>query len=787
MGRKAKVGAYGASLAVLVWASGGVAAAQDSQSLDEVVVTARRSEERLQDIPLAISVQTSEQLSEKGITNLESLARFTPSLQFKSFVTTFHGNPTIRGLSQVNTTNAVGNVGVFINGVYLQRGYMVDTSLGDFARIEVVKGPQSALYGQNTFAGAVNFVTVEPSSDYVANFSATYGSAGRQEIKLGLGGPIIPDILMGRVFLASSSYDGTWTNNTPGSQGDTEEFGGHERRAWSAALKFTPTDYLTFDLFYQKNEREEEIRPFYTLDGNFVEDRLNCGPISAATGRPSLFCGTFPVSTTGVRTGVGARPADPFSAGMPPTLSNVEIMRFGATWDVTESLSVNYIYGDAKGDALEDLSFASNTFNPTGRAIISQQHEGGELEYTSHEARVVWEPENLPVTLQLGYFTSHAQDRFIFGVRNVAPGQQLTRISENPLSIPPGFIPFNNLLQEFDIESYFGRGSFSFLDDRATVTAEARWTQTEITYNDILARTAVPSRPLLQATYENWSPRFTAEYKLTDNSLLYASAARGIKAGGFNGYVTGTTTLLASEQSFGEETNWTYEFGAKNTFLDGRLVLNANVFYVDWADKQASVQPANFVPPAIPTVGTVNPNIFATIGDAEAIGVEVEGSFTPIEPLTMTYSLAWMDPKYGKNAIAANFVGLCDDIICARNGRVEGNQIERTSKWAGSFGATYTHPLTDTWNMFVGADVTYQSKQYTDTANLGQIDAFTLVNARIGVESDRYKAWLWADNLADEEYISNVFYIQNTRQFTASYGEKRTVGVTVTANFSRSP
>lgn len=751
--------------------------AQDTGTGNEILVTARRTNERLQDVPLAITALDSEAMAARGANDLESVARLTPSLQFKDFVTTFHGNATLRGLTQINTSNAVGNVGVFMNGIYLQRGYMVDTSLGDFERVEVVKGPQSALYGQNTFGGAINYVTRTPTDTFAADGTLTFGTYGRKEVQVGVGGAIIDGLLSARVYGGKTLYGGSWKNNAPGSLGDLKRFGGYDRDAFSGTLHFTPSDRLTIDLFYQRNHREEELRPYYTLDGTFTEDRLNCGPVNAATGRPSLLCGKFPVNPSEYRSGVGNRPAEPFSVDQPKTVTTTQIARATVDYKATDQIGVHYMFGWASGDAQEDIAAFSNTVNPTGRATINPQHEGGELRYTSHEVRVDGDFEGLQ--LETGYFHSRARDSYLFGNRTVAAGQPISRVSSDPLFVPAGFLTLTTYRQIFNIDSVFARGSIGLLDDTVRLTAEGRYTWTDIAFTD----NNTPTLPALKAKYTNLSPRFTADYHLNSDQMIYASAAKGVKSGGFNGRRTGTITLTEAEQSYGEEENWTYEVGSKNSLWNGRLLANFALFYIDWSKKQNSVQPSNYVPSGSLAPGTVPPNIYQTNGSATSWGIEVDGQVRPVRGLTISYSAAAMKPKYDDGVIAANFIGLCTGVNCPVSADVGGNQIERTSRFSGNLDVEYRAAVNGEWEGFGGVGVTYQTKQFADPVNAGWIAGYALADARLGIQSDRWKAWLWVNNIFDKKYIQSVFVIQNTRNNQAAYGERRAAGATLGFNF----
>ncbi len=756
---------------------------------DEIVVTTRRASESLEKVPLAISVTTADQLQTRGITDLQTVAQYTPNFSFKEFITSFHGNPTIRGMAQVNTSSAITNAGVFYDGVYLQRDYQENQTLGDFERIELVKGPQSALYGANTFSGAVNYVTRAPTDEFTGNGEVTAGNAGEQRYEVAAGGPIVKGILDGRIYAGSDKYDGTWRNNTPGIEGPDRFFGGHNRTAESISLKFTPTDYLTFNAVYMNSHREEQIRPFYTLSGKFSEDKTNCGVVNASTGRPSLFCGQFPTSPKAFLTGVGNEPAPLFANVEPNTLNDNQLFKFGADWVINSAFTAHYLFGETKGSASEDNSFFANTYNPVTQPAVansfSQQIEGGRLSYTSHEVRLNYD-DNKPYKLEIGYAHSDSADHYFLGIKSVAiTGGVLppfTRASNDPLYAPPGTIFLSNLAETFKTDSVFGRGSYSFLDNKATVSAEFRYTRTDLKIVDVSYSLTHPTAAPLTATYNDPIPRFTAQYQITPNNQIYASAAEGIKTGGFNGYASGTLTLVPGDQSFGEEKNWTYEFGAKNVFLDHKLIVNADIFYIDWFQKLAQLTPVNLPPQTSGALTTVA-SIYKIGGGAKNYGLEADIQYKPITKLTLAVSGALQNPTYNSGAINTAFIGYCTVGTCPVNGSIAGNQLERVSKYSSAFSAEYHDHLAADWDYFGGAEVTYQSKQYTDQENLGSIAGYALMNGQIGVQNDRWKAFFWAKNIFDQAYVADVFYTQTQAQYTASFGERRTFGVTLAGRF----
>lgn len=755
----------------------------------DIVVTARRTGERLQDVPLSITAIGAEALTNRSITSLSDIAGYTPGLQFRDFVSGFNGNVTIRGLAQANVQNAVANTGVFVDGVYLQRGYMANFTLADIERVEIVKGPQSALYGQNTFSGAINVVSKKPTDTLKIDGSVTVGDYDRVEYRGGIGGPIIPGILSARAFYGRSQYGGTIRNTFPLIGGDFSRFGGFDRESYSGAVRFTPTSTLTIDASYSRLDRSEEQRPYYSVDGTFVEDKLNCGPLNAS-GRPSLLCGILPIDPSGLRSGANAtRPNGLSSVQQPDIVSTTEVYRASAEWKFLDAMSLSYIFGKTKGSAQENLSFPSNTFNPIGRATISQQKEGGVIDFSSHEVRLAYD-KGSPLKAEIGYYHSNATDNFVFGLRFVAPNTPLFQLSPDPLSTTGLTTPFTIQKTKYETNAVFGRVSYDFFADRANITAEGRYNRTKVALEDILARSRETAagrdpnvlRPILSSTFSDFSPRITAQYKVTPQNLVYASAARGVKAGGFNGYVASTTVLLTSEQSFAPEENWTYEIGTKNQFFDRKLTLNLAAFYVNWSNQQIRIVPANF-PVGSTNQGVVPPSIYAAVGNSTNYGVELDGQFRPIRDLSFNFSIAYSNPTYSKGSVDPGYINICDNVVCNRNGDISGNNIPGTPRISGSFGVEYTKRFVNDWALFGGVDANYRGKQYVETVNISQFDDFTLVNARLGVEHHGVRAFFFVKNAFDKRYLESAFTIPSLRQVVPSFGEGRTLGSTLAFGF----
>ena len=781
--------------AALLASAPGTASAQSAESArsapasGDIIVTARRTEERLQDVPLSIAAISSEDMAEKGVTDLQDIANYTPGLRFTDFLSKFNGNAVIRGLSQTNVQNAVGNTGVFIDGIYLQRGYMVDSQLGDVQRIEVVKGPQSALYGQNTFSGAINYVLNEPTNELHASGRASVGNGGYTDVRAAVGGPIVPGILSGRIYYATADFDGVWKNNFPGAgSSGMADFGGYQRRNFSASLKLTPTDGMAITGSYYRLTRNEKIRAFYTIDGNLREDQLNCGAVGS-NGSPYLWCGNLPSSPAGKRSGENADhyPDGLFAAPQPGMRAKTEMYHVAAEYAFSPDWTFNYDFGRVRGEGIEQSSFASNSYYldessfrlPGQSPTFSMQREAGLMKYTSHDARLAFDNGG-PFTFDFGYFRSKTSDAFLFGLRlGMQPGGPVLSDNWDPLD-DGGVILFNNRRTNYKIDSGYGRVGLKLLDDQLTLGAEARYTHTALTTIDM----QTPDLPALEADYNNLTPRFSIRYKPSVDLMFYASAAKGVKAGGFNGYVTGSVELLPEERAYGEEVNWTYEVGTKGSLLNNRFNYSLAAFYIDWQKRQISAPPANYVPPVDSTQGGgAVPGAYISGGSAESYGVELTANYRVATPLTLNGSFAWQHATAKDGAVAPTASSTCDDIVCRTDGNVAGNYLGNVPQFQGTFGFDYRTPVNDDLDFFMGADEIYRGKMYVDETNTASTAAYFLTNARVGVSADRWKGFFWVKNLLDEKYAEASFVVPSIFQYNVNLGDRRTFGVTLTFDY----
>jgi iron complex outermembrane receptor protein len=796
---KKRFGIQSARVAPVVLVAAGLCTVADAQErrvdtggglIEEVMVTARKREEALQDIPLAINAYSAEDMAKRGIQDMRDVARQSPGFNFEDFAGAGNTSPVIRGTTQV-AGSVEQNVSFFFDGVYLPRSYVTSLPFTAIERVEVVKGPQSARYGRNAFMGAINYVPKKPTEDWSFGATATVGNYDRYDIGGNISGPIFQDKLSFLLAAEYSEFDGTWTNHHPYadikfSQGTDKRSGGHENKSYVAALRFTPVDSVTIDASYNRWDAASESRAM-NFFGELGADShvLNCGqwnadvrPAGGAGGIGSgaggewyrLYCGEVPIGNT---------PLDPRSYARQ---LDAELIRGSIAWAISDQFDVEYTFGRVEAD-VSSLTYKDTL--PVCPFIVYGQcaFENSPLGYTtveSHELRFSWDNGGW-VRAAFGAFYSESED---YSTSNFGTLPILTAVPTHPVDVynTAEFFFYSTIsrnLRKDRVVSPFAEVNFSFLDDRARLGIEARWAR-ESKMQAALASSGpgvlTISGNVLRGDFEAFTPRVSFDFDLTSDNMLFVSAARGVKSGGFN-----PAAYYPENRTFDQDSNWTYEIGTRNTLLDGRMRLNATLFWVDWKDVQ--------IPAADPGNPAVLPvSITRNLGKVTSKGFELETAYQLLDPLTVEATLYYGDAKYDKDTYDLRWArtpAVCDDVACPMNGYVGGNQMERQSKWQATFGTEWRNalPFGSDMEYFIRADAAYQSKQYFDPMNLAWVPGRTLVNASLGVNARAFDVQFWMRNLLDKKYVSGVTTGSPNSYYNAYLGDRRTFGLTATYRY----
>ncbi len=461
-----------------------------NKAVEEVIVTARKREESIQDIPVSVTPFTADSLNRRGFSGLDDIAAATPGFTYEGFITGGnHGNAVIRGLAQQFTTSRIQNVSFFIDGVYLQRQSMLNLGMIDMERVEVIKGPQNALFGRNAFAGAVNYITAKPKAEFESYVSATYGDNEREDIKFSANGPIAFDgRLLAKLTAGFSSYDGHTENDHPMADADptgpttSGNLGGWEDEVYSLLLAYEPTDSLMMRTSYYKNKAIKETGAGYSISGvnaarfGFRRDDqldLNCNwrtvndignpsPTAAHSGF-SAWCGELPntaAESMGPRTAEGII-IDPRGIGQ---VATTEVVTFTADYEISENWSAHYLFGFAdhetmstggpggedplvgRGIAVDTVLYAVDNQNPAAFKFANtfSGRPNSVLEAFSHELRFDYDSGDR-LRGSVGLYYSVTEDRehstvFISDVCAADTPEHMQNCYE-PLETPSSALP----------------------------------------------------------------------------------------------------------------------------------------------------------------------------------------------------------------------------------------------------------------------------------------------------------------------------------------------------------
>jgi iron complex outermembrane receptor protein len=755
--------------------------AQENEGvMDDITVTARRVEERLQDVPIAVSAFSADEMVRRNMRELEDIALATPGFSYEDYGGGF-GVPVIRGGSQLRIQDLDQTTSVYLDGVYLPRQYMVDFGTVGFERIEVVKGPQSALYGRNAFLGAVNYVSGGPGDELSAQVRATVGSDDRYDVYAEAGGPFADDRFGARVLLAYTEFDGTWDNDHPNAglsfdrNGTEENLGGWENTTFGINLEARPIEQLGLELDYYRIKRFQEQEANIRVEASAGDTNCSFDP-DFLGGANRFYCGDIPETFV------------PLPGGSPPGADQVvdprsylldvetDFLHLGANLQIAEGWSGVYQFGysdnevtSAGGGDRDALAGSFNFFDPPTPVNYFNMTPVGTNEYYSHELRIQFDQG--PWTAFIGGFTSRIRD---FDLFDLTLGDFL---DSRPFSVDPEngvsgatALALTRAKTTVETNAVFGRVGWRSNNDRWGLGVEARYAEDK---KELDSNTTDPTAPQFDDDWDIFTPRFTAEYRFNPDQLLYFSAAKGEKSGGFN-----NTVFNESQRTFDPDENWTYELGSKNEIFDGRLRINAAVYFTDWDNLQINSAPLDIPPGATP------PAIVANTGGAEILGFELEGVWVPLDNLSFDYALSYTDAEYSDDSKSARIglIGACDGITCPEDGDIDGNQLQRQPEWQFALGGQVDGVIAGDWEWLARADVEYQDEQYIDELNLTKLPDRTLLNARVELNRGPWTAALWAKNLTDEEYAANAFFIVTPfgTSYVPIFGAKRTWGLTVT-------
>ncbi|MEM7610626.1 MAG: TonB-dependent receptor [Pseudomonadota bacterium] len=751
-------------------------AANAQQQLDEIIVTAQKRDQNVQDVPIAIQVVGAQFIDDLAADNISDISRFIPGLDVGA------GSPTqprysIRGITTsdfgVGTDPAVG---VYVDGVFSARSGAAVLSFGDIERIEVLKGPQGTLFGRNSAAGAVSIITKKPTDEFESQIGVRIGNFNKRRIEGMVNLPLAPNLAL-RVNGLYNERDGIFDDADTG-----EDLSREDNWASRATLRWDVTDATDLTFAWTHDSLDQDARP-----------AIGIVPIPAAPGRPPV-------------------PTDPatFLNPFDVPLRN-DVVGNRETRDLDElTLTLNHDFGsilmtsitswrefetenreDEDGTNRIDLYFDTNN---------REQNESfyQELRFAGESGAINW-------IAGTSYYSEKAEqisDTFTFTdtvnttLGNIGLGTPFTDL-ENGLLVPNG-IPLT-LLGHGWREAIFNEGDFTAfavysdvifaVNDRLNITVGGRYTRDEKEFqwlnggreapeldatlqalddqgllalagtspaafqfdlvfdqsplagiacdNGVNVTEGVPC--VLDRSWSDFSPRLVVDYAVSDTVLAFASYAKGYKAGGFN------SVEIASE--FDNEDVDNIELGVKSEFTDQNLILNASFFSYQYNDKQA-------IRLGVPAGSSV-PQYQVETSDDEAWGLDLQTDWRPVAWLNLFANAQYIDATF-KNRVLSDGTDLA--------GEPTGEP-----KLTAAFGARFERALAG------GSRITFQAihsyrgenRENSESAAQGSTSVTTAFDTggsqnrtdmRLNWHSadDRYEVGIYANNVFDERYVNGI-------------------------------
>ena len=711
-----------------------------SHALEVISVTATRQVENLQDVPIAITALSADELEKMQIRDLGDLESNVPNLSLHVGDAS-NAVVYIRGVGQIDSIsfNDPG-VGVYLDDVYMGRVQGSFLDVIDPEQIEVLRGPQGTLYGRNTIGGAVKFTSAKPTEDTEGYLGLNIGNYNYRMLKGSISGSIIDNKLLGRFAIASTKRDGYTTNVFDGSDDNDKD-----TLAWRGSLLYKPTDDFSAYLVLDGSESSPDHSrtphretPIYSLNtGDFRPVREDSFEVSVTYNDlerlktkgaaltleyqqgKSIFKSISAYRTMDYRTHLDLDGSPDESFGIydfedqDQFSQELQWIYHNDSWSL-----VSGAYYFRENDLTFGGAVAPEFFVPIGEGMfLSYPVINAGKRDQSNTSSAIYTNVNLDITERLS---------LTVGARFTKEKKSVTNEGEEFAGT--GIETAEQMEQVFGTGVGYGQTGY---------TAEQDW--------------------------HSFSPKIVVDYKATDNTLVYASASKGFKSGGFNGRLTSVA------QPFDPETMWSYEVGSKSLLDDGNIRLNFAAFYNDYKNFQLSRFSID------PDTGAFL-SLFENAGKASIYGAEVEFSAALTQDLTVNFNGGYLGGGYDQ------LVGDFGEEISDKR------ELVNAPKWNGQLGLEYWFDIGANGSLSANFSASYRSKTYLTVSSSEELaqGGYSLLDMSIRYQSpdEHWQIMLYGKNLTDKEYRQHGFDLSASPGVQLGYyGTPRTFGIDVKYGF----
>lgn len=732
----------------------------ETGGVDQIVVTAQKREQNIQDVGISITAFSSDDIKDYGFESAEDIASQTPNLTAVNAFGNNQPNFVVRGLglNDISANNS-SPTAVHLDEVFFPYAIMLNFGLFDIERVEVLKGPQGTLFGRNSTAGVVSYFSKKPTEELGAELTVGYGNYDHFEAEGFFNVPLGDKASMRVSAFYDDQNKGAYYNRFL----DLDDVGGaSEKYGWRAQLNLQPTEELEINLNVHGGGQKGEEPPYDALPNGNATLTGHCDAYLDGTlsgGEPDCFNLSL----------LQEPDDDPFtnSAGL---LSMMEVSGIGFSgninWDLgfaTLTSVTGYedfereIYEDADGFPLvlidNDFYNKTNTFSQELRLTSAGD---GPFKWM---IGAYWQQDELDID------PAHTKAY----TRNVRIDTEVFQDSKTAAAFVNGSYQFNDkwalsggLRYTWEEREYEGRTFFDVIFSPPT-----ELTTDPAPAGDLFPFGVPAAERVDSNTFKDLSGKIEIDYTPNADMLFYASFAKGFKSGGFNGNIALNTESITA---FDKEQVYAYEIGKKLTIIDNTLRWNSAFFYYDYKDAQMI---GNFQT----QIGTIQGNLYAltNLSDADVFGLESDIQWKPVPELDVRLGVGWLDTKLKNKKEPPNNGTLGDELAYAPDISLN-----------GSIG--YSREIAPGYVGSVLVSANYQGEYFTNVANLPVERAgdYVVVNGRASLYSSNmgWQVEIWAKNILNEEYIPYVLDIPSVYTTLRHVGAPRTFGVSLSYAFN---
>ena len=779
--------------------------AADEAVIEEIVVTAQKRAESAQDIGISINACSSQQLADKGVATAEDIALYTPGLTVNETAATGVPTYTIRGVGfQDYSTAASSTVGLYFDEVAMPYTVMSRGAIFDVERVEVLKGPQGDLYGRNTTAGQINYISKLPTKDFQAGVKLGYSSFQTVDADGYVSGPF-SDNLRGRLAFTTTQSSEGWQRSLT----RDDKLGKKNVTAVRGMLDgdFGPVNAL-LRVQYIKDKSDNRANTAY--DGRIIG--LNEFALPYKGLLPYIIAGTNP---PWYKTGDN-RAADWTNSYTDPNgvtynlrpkrdndLTSVSLK---LNWPLSDSLTLTSVTGYDKFKRSETNDWDGMPVNDSSNINTS------DIKVFSQELRVSGQGDKLNWVGGVYYSDDKVNEFYNYFMSDSLFGLGSVEFGVNPFQLSPIFQLHTIYEQKTTSAAAFGHVEYKFTD-AFRVTAGLRYTDekrrwsgctydaadnpgggpgTLASFTNVLFGTTLgagacgtidddPNSPTSIFTAANpndafhvynetirakkWMYKLGFDYKFSPDVMAYLTYGRGFKSGGFNGANSNTTQQL---KGYKPEQLDSVELGLKSSLFEHRLQMNLAVFNYDYKDKQEQDLAVTFV-------GNISG--LTNVPKSRIYGAEADLQWLPVKGLLFDFGAAWLHTRVKEWMAVDGNASSWPNVV---RFDASGKELAQSPHWQLNGGADYSHAMGANLKFRVGFDANYKGSTVGSAGRIqDSTDSYTVFNARAGISNanDTWSVMLWSRNLFDRYYFPAAYQGGNG-PWARSAGMPRTIGIT---------